>query len=757
MKRFRLSPSPTPHIPPSSPSTTREFNAIINHLSSQRDSHKVLKVFISMLKSTPSTPPDAFTYPSILKACASLNLYSLGLSLHQQITVNGYFSDSFTSSSLVSFYARFGQTCNARKVFDIMPERNIVPWTTIIGCYSRSGDLGCAVSLYNEMVFEGVRPSDVTVVALLSRVMDVVQLLCLHACVIKYGFLLSSLSLMNCLISVYGKCGRVDDGRKLFDSMEIKDIVSWNSLIAGYGLDTNVGEMWRAFCRMRVEGVEPDQQTYTSLLPAIAKERCFEFGKIVHGQMLVSGLELGVHGETALLGLYLKCGNVDDAYRIFEKARNKDMILWMSMVSGLVKNERADRALEVFSWMLSSGVMPSATILAATLAACAQLNSLRFGSSIYCFVLRHQIHVDAPFQNSLVSMYAKCGKLERSFIIFDMIEEKDVVSWNAIVTGCAQNDQLDTAICLFNEMRIASVKPDSVTVASLLQACAFSGAFHQGKTIHTFVIRSCLAPCIIVDTALVDMYCKCGNLEIAMKCFYRMEQHDLISWSTIIAGYGSHGEGEAALKMFSKFLQSGIKPNSVIFLSVLYSCNHNGLIQQGLDLFDSMINVYGIKPELEHLACMVDLLCRAGRVVDAHSFYRRLFPEPNIDVLGILLDASRTSRNIELVDIVSHEISLLRPEDPGRFVQLAHTYASMANWGGVGEAWMQLRSLGLKKVPGWSFIDLQGQITTFFVGQCSHSRCEDIVSILKSLSKETRQLVSHSNVGDDGLIMDPGI
>nr|GMC78664.1 pentatricopeptide repeat-containing protein At4g04370 [Ipomoea batatas] len=718
--------------------TTRSVNATINRLSSEGSHHQVLLTYASMLKA--SIPGDNFTYPSLLKACTSLNLFRLGLSVHQHVLVNGYFSDPYIASSLISFYSKLGHTENAHNLFDKMHERSIVPWTAIIGCYARSGDICNALSLYNSMQQDGIKPCAITVLTLLSGVTESNQVRCFHSSIVKYGFT-SNLVLMNCMLSLYSKCERVGCARDLFESMHEKDIVSWNSLISGYVLEGNTKEILRLMHRMRFEGLDPDSQTYGSLVSAISKEGSFEIGGLVHGQIIAKGFESDVHLETSLIVMYLKCGNLEDAFNIFEKAKNKDAVLWTSVISGLVQNEYANKALEVFRWMLDSRTTPSTSTLASVLAACSQLGLLKVGTSIHCYILRQRIVIDSPAQNSLVTMYSKCGYLKQSLAIFHMIEKKDVVSWNAIVAGHAQNGHLSMALHMFNEMRITHQKPDSITIVSLLQACASTGAFQQGKWIHNFVMRSCLGPCIMIDTALVDMYCKCGDLNAARKCFDRMLERDLVSWSTIIAGYGSHGEGKIALELYSKLVESGAIPNSVVFLTVLYACSHNGLVEQGMSLFESMRNDFKIEPELEHCACIVDLLCRAGRVKEAYGFYTTMFPEPMVDALGIILDSCRGKGLVELGDVIAKEISVLEPDDAGKYVQLAHSYASNTQWEGVGKAWLQMKSLGLKKLPGWSFIDLQGNITTFFMGHSSHPQHDDIVCVLKNLSKESRELV----------------
>ena len=686
-----------------------------------------------------NTPPDTHTFPSLLKACTSLDLFSLGLSIHQCVVVSGFSLDSYIASSLINFYAKFGYVSHARQVFDSMSDRNVVPWTAVIGCYSRADDFNQAFFLFNEMRRQGIQPSPVTLLSLLPGASVISHAQCFHGCTISYGFE-CDVNLLNSLLNLYGKCGGIEDARRMFEYMPRRDIVSWNSLMSGYSQNGNAGEIFKLLYRMRVEEIEPDKQTFASVVSAAAMQNSLRLGKLVHGKSLRSGFELDRHVETSLVVMYMKCSSVDIAFQIFEHTKNKDVVLWTAMISGLVQNDYADRALTVFTQMLKSKTEPSTATVASALAACAKLGSLDMGTSIHCYVLRKGIILDTPAQNSLVTMYAKCGRLHQSRVVFERMSKKDLVSWNAIVAGHAQNGHLCEGLFLLSEMRTTLQKPDSLTVVSLLQACASIGALHLGKWIHNFVFRSCLRPCILVDTALVDMYSKCGDLNTSQKCFNEMSEHDLVSWSTIISGYACHGKGETALRIYSEFLHTGIQPNHVIFLSVLSACSHNGLVDQGLSIYQSMTEDFGIAPNLEHRACIVDLLSRAGRVEEAYKFYKQVFREPALDVLGILLDACRTNGNVEVGEIIARDLLMLRPVDAGNYVQLAHSFASMNRWEGVGEAWTQMKSLGLKKLPGWSFIELHGTIETFFTSHNSHPQLEHIVSTLKTLRREMRKL-----------------
>ncbi|XP_010538734.1 PREDICTED: pentatricopeptide repeat-containing protein At4g04370 [Tarenaya hassleriana] len=719
--------------------SAKTFNSLINHFSCNGDHLQVLSTFSSMLVDRVS--PDAFTFPGLLKACASLQLLSLGLSTHQQVIANGFSSDPYVSSSLVNFYAKFAILEDARKVFDGMRDRDVVHWTAIIGCYSRAGLVEEAFSLFKEMRNRGIKPGSVTLLEMLRGVSVIMELQCLHACSVVYGFE-CDVAVANSMLNLYCRCGRVEDAKDLFDQMQQRDTVSWNSMISGYTLIGNMAEISKLLYRIRDDGLRPDQQTFGTSLSVCGTIGDLEMGRILHGQIVKTGFDIDMHLRTALLTMYLKCGEVEPSFQIFDLIQDRDIVCWTAMISGLLQMDSVEKALMVFSEMLKSGLEPSSEAITSVLSSCAQLCSFDLGASVHGYVVRQGCILDTPALNALITMYAKCGRLKQSSVVFERMTDRDLVSWNAIISGHAQNGDLYKAMLLFREMKLKRLQRlDSLTVVSLLQTCASTGALNIGKVIHSVVIRNCIQHCILVDTVIVDMYLKCGYLEVAQRCFNSILQKDFVSWSTLISGYGFHGKGKTALKIYSEFLRSGMKPNHVIFLAVLSSCSHNGLIQEGLDIFSSMVKDFGVEPKHEHLACVVDLLCRTKRVEEAYDFYKENYSEPSIDVLGILLDACRANGNTEIEDIICWDMTKLKPEDAGHYVRLAQSFATMKRWGDMGEAWNQMRSHGLKKLPGWSFIEVNGELTTFFTNHTSHPRLEETVSLLKLLNHKTRQSV----------------
>lgn len=619
-----------------------------------------------------------------------------------------------------------------------MRERDVVHWTAMIGCYSRSGFVGEAFSLVNEMRCKGVKPGPVTLLEMLSGVEEITELQCLHAFAIVHGFD-CDVTVTNSMLNLYCKCDCVVDAKVLFEQMERRDMVSWNTMVSGFAFVGDMSEILKILYRMRDVGLRPDHQTFGASLSVSGTMCDLYLGRMLHCQIVKTGFYVDMHLRTALMTMYLKCWEEEASFRVLGMIPEKDVVCWTVMISGLVRLGKAETAMNVFSDMLHSGTQLSSEAIASVVAACAQLGSLDLGASVHGYALRQGYKLDTLALNSLITMYAKCGRLEKSLALFEQMNERDLVSWNAIISGHAQNGDLSNALLLFKEMKFKTAhRVDSLTAVSLLQACSSAGALRVGRLIHCVVIRSFVRTCTLVDTALLDMYLKCGYLEVAKRCFDSISRKDCVSWGALIAGYGFHGKGETALEVYSEFLRSGMEPNHLIFLAVLSSCSHNGMVQHGLEIFSSMVRDFGVEPNHEHLACVVDLLCRAKRVEEAFKFYKDKFTKPSIDVLGIILDACRANGETEVEVVVCRDMIELKPVDAGHYVRLAHSFATMKRWEDVSESWKQMKSLGLKKLPGWSKIEMNGRTTTFFMNHTSHS--DETASVLKLLSKEMKQI-----------------
>eukprot|EP01018_Ginkgo_biloba_P027163 Gb_22477 [translate_table: standard] len=476
--------------------------------------------------------------------------------------------------------------------------------------------------------------------------------------------------------------------------------------------------------------------SYVCLLQECIKKKVLSEGKLVHAHMNEKGFLTDSLLLNTLVNMYIKCGSLANARRVFDQMSQRDVLSWTIMIAAYARHGFAKEALALFCQMPQTGIQPNQFTFASVLPACANLAALEQGKDIHEEIIRSGFQCDLFVANALVDMYAKCGHIENARDVFDKMPQRDVVSWTAIITGCAQNGHVDEALKLFRQMRLAGVKPNLKTFASVLPACGDLAALEQGMEIHEEIVRSGLQADVFVESALVDMYAKCGSIEKAYDLFGKMHQRNAISWTAMIAGYAMHGYGKEALMLFEQMQHSGTKPDHVTLVCVLSACCHAGLVDQGRQYFDLMSKYYHIAPTMEHYGCMVDLLGRSGRLDEAEDFIHKMPIKPNVTVLGCLLGACRVHNNIELGERVAKYIFELDPKNATPYVLLSNIYAAAGRWDDIEKVRKMMRDRGVTKKPGCSWIEVNKQVHAFLVGDRSHPQTQEIYAELERLSRQ---------------------
>ncbi|KAL4201509.1 hypothetical protein AMTRI_Chr02g258990 [Amborella trichopoda] len=387
-------------------------------------------------------------------------------------------------------------------------------------------------------------------------------------------------------------------------------------------------------------------------------------GKQLHSYMITNGLLLdNTYLCTRLAAMYALCGDMDDAHLVFDRIVLKSLLVWNIMIRGYA-------AIRLF--------------------ACGHLNLLKKGREIHGHIVVHEFESDLFVGNSLLSMYVKCRDMESASQMFHKMPNRDMTSWNTMRMGHAQNvESLRLFHWIRNEER---VQPDIVPGVTVLGACGRLAALECGRCIRSYLIRIGFTSDVIVGTALVDFYAKCGSLEGAQLVFSEIPEKNLVSW------------------------------NWVTFTSVLSACAHSGLVEKGKRLFDRMLHEFSIEPRIEHCVCMVDLFGRAGHLDEAYDFIKNMKIRPNSDVWAALLAACRVHKNFELVDMIADHMLHLKPDD-----------------GDIAMVRSMMRENGLKKPPGCSFVELGQKIYHFMVGETSHPQSEEIYAKLRELRQTLKE------------------
>eukprot|EP01018_Ginkgo_biloba_P037440 Gb_29880 [translate_table: standard] len=715
------------------------WNAMIGVYAREGRCEETLRVYYKM--KVMGIQSNNFTFPFVLKACAGISALQQGKEIHQHIVAVGFESDVFVAAALLDMYAKCGNIEDARNVFDRMRCRDVVSWNAMIAGYARNEHTNEAVKLFNKMQLADVKPNSITIVSVLPACACLGALpqgKGIHVHIIKSGYG-SNLSVENSLVAMYAKCGHIELARHVFDKMSERDEISWNTVIMGYVQNGHANDALTLFHEMQRADVEPDLVTMASVLSACSHVGALQQGQRIHNYICRSVFESDVFVENSLMDMYAKCGRIDFARRLFDRMSRRDVVSWNVMVAGYAQCGYANEALAMFYQMQLAGMKPDSNTITSLLSACAHLGDLQRGKWIHDYIIRGGTKSDVFVENSLIGMYGKCGSVDDARRLFHKMFRRDVVSWNAMIAGYTQNGYASEAFTLFYQMQLVDITPDTVTMLSVLSACAQLGALHQGKWIHNHIVKRGFESDVSMGNSLVDMYAKCGSIEFALFMFDSMSKRDVVSWNVMIAGYGMHGQGKDALALFSQMQQTGLRPNHITFVCVLSACSHSGLVNEGWQYFDCMSREYCIMPIMKHYACMVDLLGRAGHLDEAWDFIKTMPCEPDASVWGALLGACRIHLNFELGEHTAENLFHLEPENAGYFVLLSNMYAAAGRWDGVAKVRTLMKDKGLKKTPGCSFTEVNNSIHAFLVGDKSHPQSEKIYATLETLIGQMKE------------------
>lgn len=486
--------------------------------------------------------------------------------------------------------------------------------------------------------------------------------------------------------------------------------------------------------QMLEQGISPDNFTFPFVIKACGCVCNFEFGVELHRHVLESGYEKDVFVGNSLIAMYGKFGRTEAAERVFGEMPEKNVVSWSSIIGACVHNRCFKEGLSLFARMLDEGIRPNRAAVLNAMACVWREND----ADKICRVMKdNKLDLDRSVQNAAMQMYARCGRIDVARGFFDRIGNKDLVSLSSMIEAYVQTDLPLAALELFKQMTVRRIYIDAVALLSVVHACSSLASFQQARFVHGLVLRSFFRNQLELQTAVVDLYVKCGSLGYARKVFDEMHERNKISWSTMISGYGMHGHSREALKLFDQ-MKALVKPDHVLFLSVLSACSHGGLIAEGWECFNSMNRDFKVIPRTEHYACMVDLLGRAGQLNNALDFIETMPIKPDTGVWGALLGACRIHSNIELAEVASKHLFELDAENPGRYVLMSNIYASSGKHEHADKIRELMKQRGVKKTAGHTIIQIKNKIYTFVAGDKSHLESDLIYSELEKLMSRIR-------------------
>ncbi|CAN6215206.1 unnamed protein product [Urochloa humidicola] len=489
------------------------------------------------------------------------------------------------------------------------------------------------------------------------------------------------------LLSGYARAHHVDEAEALFQRMPERNVVSWNTMLEAYVAAGRVGDACMLFDRMPVK----DAGSWNILLAALVRS-----GRVDQARELFQRMPgRDVMAYTTMVAGIARYGNVDEARALFDVMPNRNVVSWNAMLSGYTTNHRIDEALDMFMKM-----------------------SRR----------------DIASWNIMINGFVQNKDLKRARELFDEAPERNVVTWTTMMNGYLQGMQSELALGLFNGMLTEGIRPNKVTFLCALDSCINLAALYEGQQVHQIICKTTFQFDTFVESTLMNVYSKCGEIGLARKLFDLSREKDLISWNGIIAAYAHHGVGIEAIRLYDKMQENGYKPNDVTYVVLLSACSHSGLVDEGLKIFEYMVKDRSVEVRDEHYTSLIDLCSQAGRLDDAKRLIQYLKIKPaSGSVWSALLGGCNAHGNVSIGNLAARRLLEAEPDNAGTYTLLSNIYASAGKWKEAAQIRSEMNNRGLKKQPGCSWIEVANKVHVFVSRDKSHTESDLINSLVQDI------------------------
>lgn len=634
-----------------------------------------------------------------------------------------------------------GRLLYARKVFDetSQRERDQITWTTLIKAYLTSSNPLESLYLFKQLHSDSALVPDQFLLSLaLKASASSPSLLTtgesVHAHCVKCGELPSSVFVATALLDMYSRSDPSSPAKALhiFDEMPLKSVVSWTAAINALERAGRCHDAVRWLAAMRRANMNCDSHTYATVFKACANAGLISRGREVHSQTIKAGLDSTSFVANTLATMYSKCGDPAQALLVFERMHIRDVVSWTSAISTYAQMGRQIDAVRAFITMQGDGVWPNEHTYVEVVAACSGFNCFALGEQLHARVTRLGFVAARAVANALVTFYSRTGRLNSADMMFEEISSKDIVSWSSIISAYAQEGHAEESFLLFSQMRRAGIFATEFQLASLLSSCAAMAVLDAGRQVHALMIASGVESDPKISSALINMYSKCGMISEAHRVFDDLRPENVVSWTAMINGYAEHGHCDEAIRLFNSMMDAGLEPDRVAYIGVLTACSHAGLVDLGLEYFETMKEKHKMEPWKEHYGCIVDMFARAGRLREAEEVIEAMQEKADEVVWTAVLRACAVHGDTELGQRAAQRVLELDPECAGVHISLSNMYAAKGRWGDAALMRRALRAKGVRKEAGWSWIGVgDGSVSVFTAGDRSNAMKEDVYGMLE--------------------------
>ncbi|XVF01723.1 hypothetical protein REPUB_Repub04eG0113200 [Reevesia pubescens] len=552
------------------------WNAMIMGYFDVGESFKALKLFEKMLMD--GVAFDSVTLLALVQACAEFGSLELGNQIHQMAIKFSYSNDLFIVNALINMYAQIGSLMSACKLFDVTLTRDVALWNSMISAYVDYNYYEEASSLFIKMRTEGNKEDVRTMVIMFSLCAKSADGLkkgkSLHAHASKSGMEMD-INLGNAMLNMYAEQNCIHSVKKVFSKMNNVDVISYNTLILALARNNLGSEAWEVFAIMRESDVKPNSYTVISILAACKDETCLNIGRSIHGFVIKQGIEVNVPLNTSLTDMYINCGDEATARNLFESCPNRDLISWNALIATYVKNNQAHDAFLIFSRMISE-VEPNSVTIINILSSCTHLAHLPQGQCLHGYMIRREssLGCNLSLENAFITMYARCGSMQNAEKIFKTLPRRNIISWNAIITGYGMHGRGYDAIFAFSQMLEDGFQPNEVTFISILSACSHSGMIEEGLHLFNSMVRDFnITPQLAHYGCVVDLLGRAGSLDKAREFIESMPiKPDASVWRALLSAYRDYRHTKEAKAIFEKIVElEPMNPGNYVLLCNVYA------------------------------------------------------------------------------------------------------------------------------------------------------------------------------------------
>lgn len=665
-----------------------------------------LDVYMDLIKC--GLRPNEFSIGSAMKACAEAEAYEFGTSIHCLALKIGIVQNFFVCGSILNMYAKMQDIQSAEMVFEAVTDVDIGCLNAMIGGYVQCGYGVEALNLVSLMIYRVINMDQYTFFNALKACSIVGNLdfgKQLHGLIIRSEE--CSTSLMNCLMDMYSKNSEKDSAFNVFNMIEKKDVISWNTAFNLFEQSEDVKKIGSLFNEFMLASMKPTHVTFSIFFRLCGELLRHNLGFQFYCLALKFGFQDDIKVISSLISMFARFKAMEVVHLLFDNMLTRNTATWNELIYGYNLNHYYMQSLDIFVSFYRSGIKPNEFTFSSILEACCGHENHQMVRQIHGAIIKSGFSSNGHGCSLLINAYVKFGLLKESFEVFTGMERIDMVCSGTMVSALVHQGHVDRAIRFLNFLMESGVKPDEFILGSILNCCATIAGYHLTRSVHSLCMKTGIDQEVHVASGIVDAYAKSGDIKSAKMAFNESSiSNDVVIYNTMIMALAHHGLIIEAMEIFERMKLVSLQPSQATFVSVISACSHMGLVDQGCSLFKSMISFYKMEPSLDVYGCVADMLSRNGYLDSARKVIELMPYTPWPAILRSVLSGCRIHGNTEIGEWVAKKLLELVPENDAPYLLLSKVYAETGGWEDASEVRRAMTGKVLLKNTAYSRVEM---------------------------------------------------